>query len=311
MDTRGLMRREPVSAADQFGLANLVIVGVPKAGTSSLFTYLSRHPDVCPADVMETRYLNPLRHGEELAALDSWRAHWTRRGDERYFLEATPGYFYGGDTLAQGLKKLSPSCKVVLSLRSPDARCWSYYRFVSSRGRIPKTMTFREYIDRCQDEPMSGQESSAYRGLHGGEYSKYLPAWIDTFGENLHILWFDEMVTNPDKVFAALLDWLDLPRIDTDPEPEAAMTGYRSESLQRAAAAVNRAGRSFFPKHPTLTWKLRHAYHRVNSRTMALAIPDPERAWLRSYYAPFNAVLAEQIEALGLYLPDSFEVEHL
>ncbi len=42
---------------------NLVIVGVVKSGTTSLFNYLSQHPDICPSDVKETRYFDPLRFG--------------------------------------------------------------------------------------------------------------------------------------------------------------------------------------------------------------------------------------------------------
>ena len=44
-------------------LPNLVIAGVPKAGTTSLFNYLAQHPDICPSDVKETRYFEPLRYG--------------------------------------------------------------------------------------------------------------------------------------------------------------------------------------------------------------------------------------------------------
>ena len=39
-------------------VANLVIVGVPKAGTGSLFAYLAQHPDVCGSDEKEIGYFN-------------------------------------------------------------------------------------------------------------------------------------------------------------------------------------------------------------------------------------------------------------
>ena len=50
-------------------LPNLVIVGVGKAGTTSLFHYLRQHPDICGSDIKELRFLNPLRRGEPLAPL--------------------------------------------------------------------------------------------------------------------------------------------------------------------------------------------------------------------------------------------------
>jgi hypothetical protein len=39
-------------------IANLVIAGVPKAATGSLFAYLAQHPDVCGSDVKATGYFN-------------------------------------------------------------------------------------------------------------------------------------------------------------------------------------------------------------------------------------------------------------
>ncbi len=38
-------------------LPNLIIAGVGKAATTSLFAYLSAHPDICPARVKEGRIL--------------------------------------------------------------------------------------------------------------------------------------------------------------------------------------------------------------------------------------------------------------
>ena len=36
---------------------NSIIAGAPKCGTTSLFYYLSSHPEVCSSNIKETRYL--------------------------------------------------------------------------------------------------------------------------------------------------------------------------------------------------------------------------------------------------------------
>lgn len=36
--------------------ANLIIAGFGKAGTTSLFEYLSSHPDICGSAVKETKF---------------------------------------------------------------------------------------------------------------------------------------------------------------------------------------------------------------------------------------------------------------
>jgi hypothetical protein len=40
-------------------LPNLIIGGVHKAGTTSVFTYLSMHPDVCGSSTKEIGFLCP------------------------------------------------------------------------------------------------------------------------------------------------------------------------------------------------------------------------------------------------------------
>ena len=132
-------------------LPNLVIAGVPKAGTTSLFSYLAQHPEVCGSDVKEPRYFNPLRLGGELGPIEEYTAHFAHCAGQRYAMEASPGYFYGGRTLARGLLEALPDPRVVLILRAPGERCWSWFRFVKTRLHIPKDMSFDVYLDRCEE----------------------------------------------------------------------------------------------------------------------------------------------------------------
>src|SRR5262245_42062490 len=45
---------------------DVVIAGVNKAGTTSLFVSLSEHPDIAPSAVKETRFFLPARYGRPL-----------------------------------------------------------------------------------------------------------------------------------------------------------------------------------------------------------------------------------------------------
>src|SRR3954447_11498443 len=87
---------------------NVVVVGVSRAGTTSMFNALAWHPDVCGSDIKEVRYFTPLRYGQPLAPLEDYANHFRHASGERLVLEATPGYFYGGQNTAATLKKLCP-----------------------------------------------------------------------------------------------------------------------------------------------------------------------------------------------------------
>src|SRR4051794_41003093 len=56
-------------------LPNLIIAGVSKGGTTSLFRYLAQHPDICPSPIKELRYFEPLRYGEPLTPIESCARH--------------------------------------------------------------------------------------------------------------------------------------------------------------------------------------------------------------------------------------------
>ena len=53
-------------------LPNLLIVVVPKAGTTSFFSYLNLHPDVFGSKPKEPGYFHPLRWGNELSDIKEY-----------------------------------------------------------------------------------------------------------------------------------------------------------------------------------------------------------------------------------------------
>jgi hypothetical protein len=294
-------------------LANLVVIGVSKAGTTSLFEYLGRHPDVGLSDHKELRYFTPLRYGEPLDPLASYAQHFRHCSNERYAVEATPGYFYGGRPLARAMRETCGPVRVVLSLREPGDRCWSWFRFVKSRMRIPKELGFDDYLSRCEQLHKAGldseAENKAYWGLGGGCYADWLDDWIDEFGDDLRLVFFDDLVRDPQGVVNGLFDWLEL-----DPN-QAATVGleatnkteqYRNRTVQRTAVAVNRRGERFFRRHPRLKRGMRSAYYQVNRAASRQALTDASRERLDRFFQPYNSRLAAQLSRLGLGLPEGW-----
>jgi Sulfotransferase domain len=294
-------------------LANLVVIGVSKAGTTSLFEYLGRHPEIGLSDHKEVRYFTPVRYGEPLPPLDAYARHFRNCSNERYAVEATPGYFYGGRTLARAMHETCGSVRVVLSLREPGDRCWSWFRFMKSRMRIPKDLTFDDYLDHCEWLHSTGadatRENQAYWGLGGSCYSDWLDDWIDEFGDDLRLVFFDDLARDPGGVVNGLFDWLGL-------DPRQAATAwletanktelYRNRTVQRTAVAVNRRGERFFRRHPALKRGMRSIYYQVNRAASRQVMPDASRNRLDRFFQPYNRRLAAQVARLGVQLPEAW-----
>ena len=133
-------------------IADLVIVGVPKAATGSLFAYLAQHPDVCGSDIKELGYFNhfnPARtqHIGPPPPIEEYARHWAHWSGERYALEATPTYSYGGRPVIDAMRSLLGRPKIILILRDPAERLWSAYTFQHSVGNNARIGSFAEYLD--------------------------------------------------------------------------------------------------------------------------------------------------------------------
>jgi hypothetical protein len=287
-------------------LPNLVIAGVPKGGTTSLFQYLAQHPDVGASTKKELAYFEPLLYGEPMAPLEAYAREFTHCADARYRMEGTPNYFFGGRAMAVAMRDALPDCRVVISLREPVQRCWSWYRYVRSRARIPEDMDFGSYLDVCEQLHGTGEDdlrrNQPYTGLGGSVYADRLAGWLDVFGDRARIEYFDDLAADPRRCVEGILRWLGLDHAvasDFRYETENRTVGYRNRQVQMAAVRVNRWSERFFHRHRDLKRRLRTVYYRVNAVDQPELLSEADRERLTAFYAPHNRALAHVLRAAG------------
>ncbi len=291
----------PPADPDRSRRANTVIVGVNKAGTTSLFVSLSGHPAVAASSVKETRYFLPARWGRPLEPVQVYEDYFRDVGDRPVRLEATPSYFYGGEPLVQAMHELLGRPKVVVVLREPVSRLVSFFTFQKARLRLPADMTLGEYVaagDRFGAADFRDPDKEPWFGFLGGCYADYLPAWLDARAVDLRVVFFDDLIGRPTEVLRDLAGWLG---IDPEAFPKSELssenrtTGFRNRGFQRAALAFNDRFERFLRRHHGLKERLRAAYYRVNGRSARERVPDDLRAELTERYREPNARLAAQL----------------
>jgi hypothetical protein len=287
-------------------LPNLLIAGVAKAGTTSLFNYLAQHPEICASDVKETRYFEPLRYGEALQPIQTYAAHFRHWQGERYALEATPTYFYGGQRIASAVREALPGARVLVILRNPPDRCWSDFRFEQSRGRVPADMDFDTYLDRCETLRAQGvdrgRENRAFTGLVDGCYANWLGDWFAEIGSRLKIIYFDDLSSDASATITEICSWLDLDGgvVDQfDLTVENKTEQVRSQTVQQVALAVNRRAEGLFRRHPTMKRRLRAVYYLANREPAELTVSASAARRMAEFYEPCNVWLASVLETMG------------
>ena len=290
--------------------ADVVIAGVNKAGTTSLFVSLSTHPDVAPSAIKETRYFLPARYGQPLEPFSVYADYFRDAGDRPVHLEATPSYFYGGRAVADQVAASLVDPHVLLVLREPVARAISFFTYQKARLRFPADLPIEDYLaqaDRLTPADFDDPENEKYMAFRGGCYADFLPDWLDVFGtQRLHIVWFEELVRDEAPVLASVAEWLGLDPArfpDEELSSENRTTGYKNAQFQRLALAGNDRLERIFRRHPEMKRKIRSFYYRLNGTAARDEIPGHVRDELAARYQEPNARLARQLEAARIPLP--------
>lgn len=165
---------------------DVIIAGVTRAGTTSLFSYLSDHPDICPASLKETRFF--LDREYPLPRLHYYDEGFEKH--EKFFancaraqvrLAAEPDYLYSPGT-AERIRDSLPAVRLVFILREPISRLVSWYRFARQNRFLTPDVSFDEYVNRQLHCSETSQPSPQHlRALEQGFYSQYLQHWLQVF----------------------------------------------------------------------------------------------------------------------------------
>jgi hypothetical protein len=152
------------------GMPSVLILGVQRGGTTSLFNYLVQHPDV----------LTPL--GKEIHYFDlhytrgpSWYrgrfpyAHRLRRG--ALPLDASP-YYLMHPLAPERAARLLPEVKLIVLLRNPIERALSHYQHEVRGGR--ESLAFADALD-VEAARLAGEEERLARepGYYSPEHHRH------------------------------------------------------------------------------------------------------------------------------------------
>ena len=170
---------------------DFIIIGVQKGGTSSLFKYLSQHPQVATSSHKELHFFDV-----NYQAGMEWYAQFfpleaERQG--RVVGEASPYYIF--HPLAAGrIKAHLPDVKIIAMLRDPIARAYSQFQMQLRHKNEKDTDVFEEAI-ALEPARMAGEHEKiladeAYNSynhrklsyLSRGLYFEQVQQWYSVFG---------------------------------------------------------------------------------------------------------------------------------
>ncbi len=218
-------------------LPNFFIVGAPKAGTTSLYSYLDQHPQVYMSPIKEpcyfcteyrpenftevrrrqiernqealTEFLNgPMREKRFDLMLFEWEDYlklFRNVKHETAVGEATPCYLWS-KTAAGKIFSRIPDAKIVMVLRNPADRAFSEYLQAVASGLVRRS--FREHIDaalRFKGHQLGMEYPFLQFGLYYEQVKRYLALFPK---DNVLVHLYDDWHAQPKRIIAETFRFL-------------------------------------------------------------------------------------------------------
>jgi Sulfotransferase domain len=238
-------------------LPDFLVLGAQKAGTTALYEYLRRHPQISGPSWKEVSFFD--RHW---ARGESWyRGNFPNvaRTRGKHVGEASPSYVFHA-LAPQRVQEVVPEARLIVLVRNPVDRALSQYNHEVALGREP--LPFEGALD-AEEERLRGEQermaadpryfsrewwSHTYKAR--GRYAEQLERWLAVFPrEQLLVLPSDDLGSDPARAHAQVLEFLGASpqRLDSYPRVyEREYEPMKPETRERLAAEFEEPNRRLY-----------------------------------------------------------------
>lgn len=184
-------------------LPNVVGCGAGKSGTTSLYYYLSQHPDIFMAAAKEVHYFS-----HNYSRGDVWYQRYFENAAKQIIGEFSTSYLINPEVPAR-MAHLLPQAKLLFIFRNPIERAYSNYWFSISIGTQSPNETFSEAI-----RTPAGYNKYVATGL----YFQHLERFLDYYSpESIYIMITEYLQSNPQDEMKSCYKFLG---VSTDFQPD-------------------------------------------------------------------------------------------
>lgn len=241
-------------------IPDFLIVGAAKSGTSSLHSYLSKHPDIYMPEKRKELYfwhvatnsnrsiIDHAGEGNIPTRLNEYLEYFEGARKDQITGEACPSYLYFHEHVLQNLQEHHTNwkdVKMIIILREPVSRIISQYRFVCKKRLDPEFLSFSDSLKVEADRVERNELLPDLFYTDVSKYAKQVEFYLKNFN-NVHVCLYDDLKENPRELLANLCSFLG---VDSTKLPE-----FDFEVVNASIGAKKL-------KHPLIVQKARSAGH--------------------------------------------------
>jgi hypothetical protein len=197
-------------------LPNFFVIGAQKAGTTALYYYLRRHPEIYMSPVKEPQHFAPDlagpttgpgdRPARRFQTLDAYQGLFDGVSGQLAVGEASVSYLYSSEAAGR-IADLLPEARLIAVLRNPVDRAYSNFLHLVRDGREP-LRDFEQALAAEDERRRQGWSANWHyraKGFYGSQIRRYLSAFPP---EQLRLYLYDDFEQQADQVVADVYGFL-------------------------------------------------------------------------------------------------------
>jgi len=261
-------------------LPNVIIAGTNKSGTTSVFRYLSEHPDVCPSKIKEVRYFTRTPVADLPPAERYYAEQFRAYAGQAVRLEASPDYLLHGKDVAATMASVVPDAKLIFILREPLSRLVSAYNRRKTRQHDSlRDLSLQDYLELVLS-PDATAAAALPIDLQYVDYAARLAEYLEFFPREQVAVRFFEQLSDDSAIFVKdICDFVSIDPVffDTyDFQIQNRTRSVKSRMLHRYAHLANMRIEPLFNRYPALREVVRKTYGLLNYGGSITSASQPE-----------------------------------
>lgn len=200
-------------------IPDFLLIGAPKAGTTSINHYLRQHPQIVLPPMKETNFFCCDFESQERCHVKPR----VRSPDEYFgfFANANPGQvtgeicpaYLGAEHAPRLIKRYAPNSKLFVVLRDPvDVLTSLYGMRQRNQGKGPSFERFLSSLEAAfNDRSVHPDSTEAQRFVRQIRYGSMLERYYAAFPKSqIHVSWYDDLNRNTERFIGGMLAVLGL-----------------------------------------------------------------------------------------------------
>ncbi len=166
---------------------NTLIIGAGRSGTTSIYSYLEAHSDVCFSNIKEVHYFSIIELHERG---DKYYHSFFRKCNKAPVIASADTYLLMDNQAIARIYAYNPEMKFIVMLRDPVTRAYSSYNYSVNYGHHDAYPEFLDSIDAeklIRDEPDIVTRNNKGH-FYGSLYFEHLSKWTAVFPRNNFLL---------------------------------------------------------------------------------------------------------------------------